>query len=361
MPQRSVAGTETEFLRLGEFLRREVVTGSGADELFHLLTRTFGASGVVLGEEHGFASWNRAVGIPETWPARYFELQRFDQSVPKLDRAPPGTCYLIDEDAGESKATPLYEAFLKEGFADGAIIRLPTPFRRQVTLCLYRSRPSPAFDATDRARLAMLYPHLVAGLASRSALAALDAPASEKLPDVLRRRAHAWVSFPRLKVEWSESARVLCEERLGALTLAGWVRLERALEQAALRLHTPSVAGRSCWLLSDVRLELAAVPPKAGETERVLLLFFDERPPDDTWAKTPAEELLSERERAVARQLCEGVGAATIAEAFKISRETVREYTRRIYRKLGISSRAELRKLVVQEPSPAPLLPTDER
>ena len=55
-----------------------------------------------------------------------------------------------------------------------------------------------------------------------------------------------------------------------------------------------------------------------------------------------ASKLLTARELSVARALAAGKGSRAVAEEHGISTHTVVEFTRRIYRKLGVKSRAEL-------------------
>ena len=53
-------------------------------------------------------------------------------------------------------------------------------------------------------------------------------------------------------------------------------------------------------------------------------------------------QLLTAREAEIARGLARGTSRTALAEHLGISSHTVVEYTRRIYRKLGVSNRAQL-------------------
>ena len=55
-----------------------------------------------------------------------------------------------------------------------------------------------------------------------------------------------------------------------------------------------------------------------------------------------ASEVLTARELSVARALAAGKSTRAVADEHTVSTHTVVEYTRRIYRKLGLKSRAEL-------------------
>lgn len=56
---------------------------------------------------------------------------------------------------------------------------------------------------------------------------------------------------------------------------------------------------------------------------------------------------LTEKERAVARHLLEGLSSVEIAEIERNSPKTIRQHTSQIYAKCGVSSRAELFRLVM--------------
>jgi DNA-binding NarL/FixJ family response regulator len=57
---------------------------------------------------------------------------------------------------------------------------------------------------------------------------------------------------------------------------------------------------------------------------------------------------LSSRERTIARLLVRGYGTANVAALTDLTEHTVRTYVRRVYKKLGVSNRADLvRRLLV--------------
>jgi DNA-binding NarL/FixJ family response regulator len=59
-----------------------------------------------------------------------------------------------------------------------------------------------------------------------------------------------------------------------------------------------------------------------------------------------ARASLTDKERAVARQLLEGLSSTEIAESSNNSPKTIRQHVSRIYEKCGVGSRAELFRLV---------------
>jgi DNA-binding NarL/FixJ family response regulator len=68
------------------------------------------------------------------------------------------------------------------------------------------------------------------------------------------------------------------------------------------------------------------------------------------WPEVPEPDLLTPREADVLELLQEGFTNAQIAHMLSIGIETVRTHARNIYRKLGISTRRDLAKLVRPEP-----------
>ena len=105
-------------------------------------------------------------------------------------------------------------------------------------------------------------------------------------------------------------------------------------------------AGAHGYLLKDETPELliqqlqrisAGHPPLSPSVARRMLTHFrliQETVKMDTTALTP-------RERQVLVQLAQGIGISSIAHDLSISRHTVGDHVKNIYRKLNISSRAE--------------------
>ncbi|MDO8988397.1 MAG: response regulator transcription factor [Sideroxyarcus sp.] len=81
-------------------------------------------------------------------------------------------------------------------------------------------------------------------------------------------------------------------------------------------------------------------PPLSPSVARRLLDHFREDK-ESARAETPEEALLTPREREVLVQLTRGISIADIGTVMNISRHTVGDHVKNIYRKLNISSRAE--------------------
>jgi DNA-binding NarL/FixJ family response regulator len=110
-------------------------------------------------------------------------------------------------------------------------------------------------------------------------------------------------------------------------------------------------AGAQGYLLKDETMDrlvaqlqgiVSGQPPLSPAVARRLLKHFREpgTTPDDLEVVTP-HPLLTVREREVLLELSRGVTLAKIAQGLGISRHTVGDHVKNIYRKLNISSRAQ--------------------
>ncbi|NVO04938.1 MAG: response regulator transcription factor [Rhodoferax sp.] len=113
-------------------------------------------------------------------------------------------------------------------------------------------------------------------------------------------------------------------------------------------------AGAQGYLLKDEEPQRLAAqlcgivqgrPPLSPAIARRLLRHFHEplvqTAPANSVADTAPDASLTLRERAVLQELSRGVTIARIAESLGISRHTVGDHVKNIYRKLNISSRAQ--------------------
>ncbi|MBH1963312.1 MAG: response regulator transcription factor [Comamonadaceae bacterium] len=94
------------------------------------------------------------------------------------------------------------------------------------------------------------------------------------------------------------------------------------------------------WLTSQLRGIVQGQPPLSPAIARRLLRHFQSTPSRGQHT-VAGEEQLSTREREVLGLLAQGVRIADIGESLGISRHTVGDHVKKIYRKLNISSRAE--------------------
>ncbi|MFE8013981.1 LuxR C-terminal-related transcriptional regulator [Streptomyces antibioticus] len=112
-------------------------------------------------------------------------------------------------------------------------------------------------------------------------------------------------------------------------------------------------------LAAEASAAAAAAWKRAGETRRATAAANrtsvlsarceDARTPLLATALEPAAALTA-RERDVALLLCSGASAQEVAESLSISRRTVENHVYNIYGKLGVSTRAELKKAISPQP-----------
>ncbi|MEM6993466.1 MAG: helix-turn-helix transcriptional regulator [Myxococcota bacterium] len=311
-----------------------------------LMRETFGLMSIVVGNALSTSNWSRELGVPDGWHARFEELREHDPSQAALMNAPLGTWWVKSEhDDGDNI---VFAEGRKFGIRDVAIAVLTGPFRSLLRLVLARSLSQEDFSHDDVALLRLLYPHFVGALGTQFALAALQQPPDATDPHAVQGlRGHAYLSFPQREVEWSDEARAFWDDRVGPLSARGWKPLSDALLAAAAEFYGAHLAGRSQNLIAGVRVEFAFVPPKPGEIRRVLALFIDEAEADENMAgpgrlPTPEAAVLSARQLEVARLAASGRSLAEIARDVQISVHTARAHLREAYRRLGVSSRAEL-------------------
>ena len=339
------------YQQLFAFLEKGLVSGSDADEMLDLMCKAFGLSGIVLGSQFHYDAWHLIGGDIGNWPERHAEVAEDDPCGAFLHSSPIGSWFVFRQVPSAFRHNATGDMFLREGFNDVAIGRLPTVCGVELTTALYRQKPNKPYDDRDLFFLSLIYPHWLGALSTRTALAAIQQPAAECQQDALRRlKGHAFLSFPQGSVEWTEKAKQLLEDRLGAISERGWARLEKALFRAAV-VNTQScgLSSRSP-LLSNLCLEFAHVPPAPGEQRRLLVLFVedDEIPTNlsgNSDARTSTEALLSPRQREVARLVAHGLTLPEAAQRLGIGVETVRHHYVNTLRRLGISRRSDLRSL----------------
>jgi DNA-binding CsgD family transcriptional regulator len=333
-------------------LQRGIVSEADLDETLELVRTIFDLTGLVVSNEFSYQGWLRLAGDLGNWPDVYTQLAHTDTTIEDIKLSTPGKWFVIQQAAPVHRKSAVYSAFESEGFRDVAIARLPSIQRDHVTMGLYRDRSCRLYATDDEDLLGLLSPLLARALASKSAMSLLErdrTDASQRDLPVADGWAH--VTFPGGRVEWSKPALKLWRTKLGDIGQRGWARLERALVWAVRnRMDAAAAAVRAPRLLRDISVEFANLPPKPRETHRVLALFFEE--PELTAADrdpsplSPAEVLLSKRQRTVARLVARGWQLPQIATELGVSVETVRDHLRTVYERLGVGNRIELARLL---------------
>jgi DNA-binding CsgD family transcriptional regulator len=322
-----------------QLLQRGLVTDPDLAELYAAMRAALGVSGLAIVRAWGgMDSWNVAFGVPETWIRDHSRLDAEDPSRAKLVPSPPGTWWIAERDLTPAdRRLEIFRSFRASGLADAAIAKLYNPLRDDLLVLLYRDDRK--FRAAEIELLALLYPHLAGATATRRALALIDGTVHGAPPVVD-------VSFPGGTVSLDGPSSRRIERHLGPLDRAGWRRVEQAVVRAAKRFSLAHVGGRSAVLWPGLRIDFAVMPARPGETMRLsgFLLTEEEAPFERQPGFVPPliEALLSKRQLAVARDFAAGMDVPGIAEAQRLSTETVRTHLRKAYLKLGVRGRRDL-------------------
>ncbi|MEE4452646.1 helix-turn-helix transcriptional regulator [Novosphingobium resinovorum] len=270
------------------------------------------------------------------------------------DQLRPGRVYSVGEFVDHD---PVFRAdrlakMARLGIADERVVRLPRVAETDAWLILARAKPC---EAADSALLSSLAPYVEAALRSYVALEHHRIRASVSAQGMAR-SATAWMVFDR-------EARLLAIDprldawmrgnlgytpRVGERLRDLGVHAERELGgAAALFASSTPPPPRAVMLHEDPRLE--ALLTATSDMPRPSMLALCRLPN----ARTPAsvERLarlfeLPPREAQLAIALNEGQSIAEAAESMGLTLETVRNYSKRLYAKLGVRGQAELVRLV---------------
>jgi DNA-binding CsgD family transcriptional regulator len=332
---------------LVSFLERGVVSLGDLDEMLERLCGLYDGAAIVLTQTPDFVGPGRALRVPADWAAFHLRHRGQDPCPAFLAERSPGSSFCLDSDLPVGgKELALYSGFRGLGFGGGFVTRIHSPFSDELYLPLYREgRPKP-ISAEDRMLVRLLHPHLAGALAAQCALAHLSAAGeASSRPASSPAFASVSISYPSLRVEWTRRAKEVFRRRLGATGEVAGSRIERMILRAVRRFDRWEVGGRSQILVPGIRIELANVPPRAEERRRVVAMFIEDREPRHA-EPTPAEELLSPRQREVAREAARGSTTKEIATKLGISVETARWHLKCVFDRLGVAHRAELARLI---------------
>jgi DNA-binding CsgD family transcriptional regulator len=303
--------------KLIDTLQQGIVSAGDFDEVLEGLSGFYESAAIAITQSRDFVGPGRQFRIPREWPEIH---QRYLAQDP---------CLRILE---------------KRGIGDGLVTQIYSPFSNDLHLVLYREAGRRRFSEEDHLLVRLLQPHLAGAFAATCALSHLGslhgAPALPAAAPIL---AQLGVAFPGPRFDWTRAARELFDARLGPISSDGWNRIERLILNAANRFEQWQVGGRSQLLLAGLRVEFANLPPKQGEERRVSVLFLAGSAPAPPLL---GEELLSARQREVAREAAQGRTTAQIARSLGIGAETVRFHLKEAFRRLGVRRRAELARLI---------------
>lgn len=270
------------------------------------------------------------------------------------DQLRPGRVYSVGEFVDHD---PVFRAermakMARLGIADERVVRLSRAGETDAWLILARARPC---EAADSALLSSLTPYVEAALRSYVMLEDHRIRASVSAQGMAR-SATAWMVFDR-------EARLLgIDPRLDAWLRANLgyvprvgdrlrdlgVHAERELGAAAgLYASNDPPPPRAVMLHEEPRLE--ALLTSTSDMPRPSMLALCRLPNARTAASVERLARLFDlpaREAELAIALNEGLSIAEAAERMGLTLETARNYSKRVYAKLGVRGQAELVRLV---------------
>ncbi len=335
-------GSVGQLRPLVALLRRGLVTRGDVDEFMHLLRVAVRADAIVADTGWGFEDGRCHLDVPADWRELY-DRERFmecDPALAKLTTAPLGTWYVGSRDSPTSYFGSQMEAAFVDQFKEVAVTRVSGALDEKIAVVVYRERAARAFSDDEIALLELLSPHFHRGLGGATARRALRMGPGGALHDVLDGAdGTAMVSLRDGSVTWSATAREMWRRRLAVTTRAELERVGRMVHRAALRC-LDAVGPPECTLPGGVRATVVST----SEDEALVVFQKIETPVavPGTSVLAPVEELLTPRQREVARALARGVSVGRIAADLGLHVETVRDHRDAVYRRLCIGSRAEL-------------------
>lgn len=270
------------------------------------------------------------------------------------DALRPGRVYAISEFFDHD---PIYRAerarrMKQLGIADERVVRLPDIEDVSAWLVMARAKPC---TAADSALLSNLAPYVEEALRAHVELERHRVRASVSVQG-LARSATAWMVMdrearllsidPRLEA-WMEET-LGYSPRIGERLRDLGVQTERDLMAAAMHF-TGEEAGPPRPLLLNEHPRLEALLSATTDMPRRSMLVLCRLPNART--SESVDRLarlfdLPKREAELAVALNEGQSIAEAAEHMGLTRETARNYSKRLYAKLGVRGQAELVRLV---------------
>jgi DNA-binding CsgD family transcriptional regulator len=211
-------------------------------------------------------------------------------------------------------------------------------------LCLHRERSSLPFTAAEAAFVGRLTPHIALGLRkalllrSTAGSAAPDEPGVLLLADdlsvvAITPAASRWLT-EIAEADWPG------QRALPSAILAVVARLQ-SLEQGtdaetALlpKVHLRTVSGH--WLV------LHASRLSGPGEQRPIAVIFEVARPVEIASLIVLAYALSKREGEIMQSVLRGLSTAEMADAFRISSQTVQDHLKAIFEKVGVRSRREL-------------------
>lgn len=296
-----------------------------------------------------------------------FELDRAH-----YDSLRPGRVYTIAElvDHDPLARTRRRQQMAALGLADERIVRALAGRDLNVWIVLARAQPC---SASDSALLSSLAPYV-----SEAVRTAYELEREKRTAQInatgLARSGNGWMAFDQdarlgaiaadAAIWWEEQSGIA--PRIGERLLGLPRRAERTLfEQAQAMANDPRLPPHPILLCEAPRTEaLLSALPDALRGERqgsgqgsgaepqalVMLAVFalPHKAPEDALERMRTIHELPRREAELALLLAQGLTIAEAGSRMGLTIETARNYSKRIYAKLGVRGKAELVRLVLQ-------------
>ena len=292
-----------------------------------------------------------------TWAVGIEELYQADP-IPYNDLR-PGRVYsaaeFAERDANFKRLRETYARLV--GIADERVVRITEADRVSVWFVMARAREC---SAADSALLSALAPHV--GIALRSfVIMERQRLQMAMSSEALRRSGSGWIVFDReariidLAPGTAERIEALIHirPRIGERLHASEPGAERSLVQAAADFsHEPAACSRAVTLNRAPRLDALLlrtdVMPAAALSLPVMLALLrlpTESSPERVRHLAAVFDL-PRREAELAVALSDGLSIAEAACSLGLSLETTRNYSKRLYAKLGARGQTDLMRLI---------------
>ncbi len=283
-----------------------------------------------------WASKTRSLGVgDEEFAAVEYGPPDLNSFIELADRDPPVGALCIDTDGHPERCRRHRELMLPRfGFTDELRVLFPS---RGVTwggMALYRAHNDPPFNARDVDQLAG-----IAGLVGAALARSLFEPATHPDPGARVGQAVLIVDRTNHVTHLTASAEAAVQELGGweheslpasVLTLVASTRTSR--EPAATLVHAP--AGR--WL------SLRAAPLSGPDGHSDTVVTIDATPRTALSRLALAAHGLTAREEDVTLLVLQGASTHSIATALNLSPHTVQDHLKKIFAKVGVTSRRDL-------------------
>lgn len=327
-----------KIFRVRDFLKRGIISSADASELVSLLGIAMDASATALATPLAWGDFNISEGIPGEWVLAYMRFRQWDPLIQRVCHPATSSWIRGNEDLAHLHGdNPCASAFF-EHFIDCMGLRIKNPFGADHCFAIYRERGKSKFGIAERDAMNLLIPHLSAALRTRTVERILREPATEPV------LATVVLRYPERVAEWSQEARHMIRRALPGVCDSAFAKLEEALFRAAWCFYA-SAAQAAVPIVGTVRADFAVVRTPGTAA---LLAILSDTPVHVKARLFPFEELLTWRERQIARSLAQGLRLEEAANQHQISRETAKSHVKALYRKLAIGTRAELARLYAE-------------